>query len=75
MRTTRTSPLKLWVPGQMNNAIGMQFTEEFLQFYGVEGRVDEVSDCRDESQRPIFNAPKILSQDCITILNATVDPN
>ena len=49
----------------MNNAIGMQFTEEFLQLYGVEGRMDEVSDRRDEikdlySMHPKFSV-KIVS--------------
>ena len=71
MRTTKTSPLKLWVSGQMNNQVGIDLTEDIFQFYGAEGNFDE--DLSSESGRPIFTAPEILTEDMIDTLNETVN--
>ena len=40
MRTTKTSPRRLWVSGQLNNPVGIELTDEELQFYGIEGNID-----------------------------------
>ena len=69
MRTTKSSPLKMWVSGQMNNQVGIEFSEDELMYYGVEGQVDRDD---DESVRPIFSAPEILTEEMIETLNANL---
>lgn len=72
LRTTKSSPLKLWVAGQMNNPIGIEFTHEELLCYGVEGFAD---DDLEENDRPIFSAPEVLFTEAIDVYNATIDPS
>ena len=52
MRTTKTSPLKLWVSGQMQNPLGIELSNDELEFYGVEGNIVGPGDTR-----PMFSAP------------------
>ena len=51
MRTTRTSPLRLWYSGQLQNPIGFDIHPESLELYGVEGNVE---DDYIEDERPTF---------------------
>ena len=64
MRTTGTSPLRLWLSSEMQNPVGLSetATEEELASYGTEGILFE-TEASDE--RPILNPPEIrLSQEC-----------
>ena len=64
MRTTGTSPLRLWLSSEMQNPVGLSetATEEELARYGTEGILFE-TEASDE--RPILNPPEIrLSQEC-----------
>ena len=65
MRTTKTSPLKLWIAGQTNNPIGLNIID--VDSYGVEGIIDTDDDIF-EGGRPIFTAPNLLNENIITIL-------
>lgn len=63
MRTTGTSPLRLWLSSEMQNPVGLSETAiEELATYGTEGILFE-TEASDE--RPILDPPDIrLSQDC-----------
>lgn len=41
MRTTRRSPIQMWVSGQIQNPTGIELTGEAIPNYGVEGIVQE----------------------------------
>ena len=59
MRTTGTSPLRLWLSSEMQNPVGLSetATEEELASYGTEGILFE-TEASDE--RPILNPPGIF---------------
>ena len=44
MRTTKTTPWKLWLSGQINSPIGMDISLEDLSHYGVEGDIPDDDD-------------------------------
>ncbi|KXJ10280.1 hypothetical protein AC249_AIPGENE17520 [Exaiptasia diaphana] len=70
MRTTKSSPVRMWISGQMQNPLGMDLTEEEILHYGVEGDT-QFSD--EEVERPILNPPSFdISPACQEILDATV---
>ena len=71
MRTTKTSPLKLWISGQMNNQVGIELTDDLMQCYGIEGQIDDL-DNKNARLRPIFNVPEVLTDDYLATLNATI---
>lgn len=71
MRTTKTTPWKLWLSGQMNNPVGIDLSTEDMRFYGVEGDVEENENLNVPRQRPIFSAPEILPQNVIELINDT----
>ena len=65
MRTTGTSPLRLWLSSEMQNPVGLTeaatATEE-LADYGIEGILFETEGI---NERPVLNPPEMsLSQDC-----------
>ena len=68
MRTIKTSPLKLWISGQMLNPVGIELGNEELEFYGVEGPLDGP----DEGTRPIFSAPNRLNNELVHRLHDLV---
>ena len=70
MRTIKTSPLKLWVSGQMQNPLGVELSSNELEHYGSEGYTDQ--DEVNQSGRPIFSAPEFLTDDLLNKLNASV---
>ena len=51
MKATKTSPLSLWISGQLQNPIGVDIPPENLELYGIEGNVED--DCI-EDERPTF---------------------
>ena len=68
MRTTRSSPIRMWVAGQLQNPVGLELRSELIPHYGVEGFITEGGD--DGSGRPIFDALSFqLSNDCRQQLN------
>ena len=75
MRTIKTSPLRLWIAGQMQNPSGIQMTNEELEYYGAEGIIEDDSNEPDEGGRPIFYAPDVLSDELLQHLNASVPHN
>ena len=74
MRTTKTSPLRLWISGQLQNPIGVDIPPEFLELYGVEGNVE---DEYIEDERPTFVSPTdgILDEEILERLHAEISLN
>ena len=71
MRTTKTSPLRLWIAGQAQNPVGLDIPVNDLEHYGVEGDIND----ENEGDRPIFSPPVVeFSESCLAELNA-VAPN
>jgi transposase len=74
MRTTKTSPLRLWIAGQAQNPVGLDIPLHELNQYGVEGDIDDETD-ENEEGRPIFSSPVVeFNERCLAELNA-VAPN
>ncbi len=70
MRTIITSLLKLWVSGQMQNPVGFELEDVDLQYYGVEGVVeDENFPANNNGGRPIFAAPYLLGDELLDHLD------
>lgn len=55
MRTTKSSPFRLWIAGQSQNPTGLDQSITDWQNFGVEGNVDLQNDF--EEGRPIFSPP------------------
>ena len=72
MRTVKSSPIRLWVSGQLQNPVGIELSSAELQSYGAEGVLDEE---RVEDRRPIFEVPGALSEQCFEILRNQVPSN
>ena len=72
MRTTRTSPLRLWVAGQLHNPMGIDDPVDIdPAYYGLEGVIEEA----EQSDRPIYEAPTtFVDNECLDLLQQTV-PN
>ncbi|KAJ7386861.1 hypothetical protein OS493_006894 [Desmophyllum pertusum] len=63
MQTTRSSPIRMWVAGQLQNPVGIELRGEAIPSYGVEGFIDD--EAEDGSGRPIFDPPSFqLSDNC-----------
>ncbi|CAG2198220.1 unnamed protein product [Mytilus edulis] len=52
MRTTKSSPVNIWIAGQIQNPVGTQLSEQDLVDYGLEGNID-AANLMDDG-RPIF---------------------
>ncbi|XP_076081010.1 uncharacterized protein LOC143051900 isoform X2 [Mytilus galloprovincialis] len=66
LRTAKSSPIRLWLAGQMNNPIGTQndLAVEDEEFYGVEGALFD-----EENPRPIYHSLTFTpSHECKTEL-------
>lgn len=72
MRTIKTSPLKLWVSGQMQSPVGVELEDADLEYYGAEGIIE---DATVPGGRPIFAAPYLLSDELLDHLNMRVPQN
>lgn len=67
MRTTRSSPLRLWIAGQLQNPTGIELTEADIAGYGVDGIVRD--DEHHGDGRPIFGPPSYqMTAACLTEL-------
>ena len=70
MRTVRSSPLRLWIAGQVQNPVGVELSADELQLYGAEG-LEDIGVDEAESDRPFFAPPILeLTVDCMTELNS-----
>ena len=70
IRFVRSSPLRLWVAGQVQTPVGLHLSADELQFYGVEG-IEDIGEDQEEPDRPIFSPPMLeLTVDCTTELNS-----
>ena len=57
IRTARSSPIRMWIPGQLQNPVGIEFESEAINSYGLEGFIDD-NDAGDDSEgRPLFPPP------------------
>ena len=65
VRTTRSSPMQMWLSGQLQNPVGVDnINMADITMYGVEGNIDE--DDENVNQRPIFDPPQVeLSENCL----------
>ena len=72
MRTVKSSPIRLWVSGQLQDPVGIELSIAELQSYGAEGVLDEE---RVVDRRPIFEAPGALSEQCFESLRNQVPSN
>ncbi|CAB3995481.1 uncharacterized protein LOC110446871 [Paramuricea clavata] len=67
MRTTRSSPLRMWVAGQLQNPMGIELTIDEIDNYGVDGNID---DSAVDNERPIFYPPSfVVPEACQHILD------
>ena len=69
VRTMKSSPLPVWVAGQLQNPVGIEDDFIDVEHYGVEG---VLRDERDEDSRPIFEMPHTLSDHCLESLRNKV---
>ena len=73
IRTAKYSPLKLWISGQMNNPVGIELTEEEMEYFGTEGFVEHAE---DEDDRPILAGLPTVSEEIMRYLqNLRATPN
>ena len=71
MRTTRSTPMQLWLTGQNNNAVGLDsIPTSSWDTYGVEGLLD-INEDQPEGGRPMF-PPLVLTlnETCQAELNS-----
>ena len=61
MRTTKSSPVNIWIAGQIQNPVGTQLSERDLVDYGLEGNVDAAN--LTDDGRPIFEPMNIAIND------------
>jgi len=72
VRTIKTTPIRLWVSGQLHNPVGLA-PVEIDEFYGVEGVIDEEENLTP-SERPIYTAPtQNFTVECIQLLSQSID--
>ena len=74
MRTIKTSPIRLWVPGQINSTLGDDLNPEQLLHYGVEGIVDSIGNEIADNDRPIFcsSAAEVITEGVLSTLQREV---
>lgn len=65
MHTTKSSPIRMWVSGQLQNPLGIELVGSVIDNYGVEGIIDNARE--DESERrPILQSLAVtLTEECI----------
>ena len=72
MRTTRSSPIRMWVSGQLQNPLGIELVGSTIEYYGVEGIVD-ISREGEGDSRPILQSLSIsLTDQCKSQLASQV---
>jgi hypothetical protein len=65
IRTTRSSPMQMWLSGQLQNPVGVDnINTADITMYGVEGNIGEEDE--NVNERPIFDPPQVdLSESCL----------
>ena len=65
IRTTRSSPMQMWLSGQIQNLVSVDnINMANITMYGVEGNITEEDG--NGNQRPIFDPPEVeLSENCL----------
>ena len=64
VRTARSSPIRMWIAGQLQNPMGIELESEAINSYDVEGFVNDEAE-EDSQGRPMFQAPSLqLSENC-----------
>ena len=71
VRTMKSSPLRVWVAGQLQNPVGIDSDIVDTEHHGVEG---VLRDERDVDSRPIFEMPYTPSDHCLQSLRNQVPP-
>ena len=68
MRTTKASPMQLWIAGQYQNPQGIYLSPEQLGDYGLEGDIEQ----QERNPRPIFCLPHFINQECLQDLDTRI---
>lgn len=72
MRTTKSSPIRMWVSGQLQNPLGIELVGSAIDNYGVEGIIDNASEDEFE-RRPILKSlSSTLTEECVRRLAVEV---
>lgn len=53
LRTAKSSPMRLWISGQLNFPVDLELTRDEYDYYGVEGNIEQET---VHDNRPIFSA-------------------
>lgn len=72
IRTVKSSPIYLWISGQLQNAVGLDDND--LEMYGVEGLLESSEILVPEDTRPVlFSAlSNVVSDRCLAELNEPI---
>ena len=70
MRTTRSSPICMWVSGQLQNPLGIELVGSAIDNYGVEGIIDTDSDNEAEGRPILSSLSLLLSDQCKRVLTS-----
>ena len=62
MRTTRSSPIHMWVSGQLQNLLAIELVGSAIEYYGAEGIIDNSREGEGGS-RPILQSLSISPTD------------
>lgn len=72
MHTTKSSPIRMWVSGQLQNPLGIELVGSAIDNYGVEGIIDNASEDEFE-RRPILKSlSSTLTEECVRRLAGEV---
>lgn len=82
LRTTKQSPLKLWLSGQIQSSVGINIRVEDVANYcadtipHTEGNNENSNDLGDIADtRPVFEEPTMLSEEILTKLKQQISTN
>ena len=73
IRTTKSSPIRMWIAGQLQNPVGIELRHNEIDCYGIEGFINDY-DVEDGSGRAIFDSLSfdVLSDDCKQQLHSEI---
>ena len=63
MRTARSSPMRMWIAGQLQNPVGIELGSEAINSYGVEGFINYEAGEGSRDTRPMFQPPSFQLTD------------
>lgn len=70
MRTTRFSPICMWVSGQLQNPLGIELVGSAIDNYEVEGIMDTNSESESEGRPILSSLSLLLSDECKSVLTS-----